>query len=147
MTEASRNPHQIHAELEGVDEYQAPPREHEQTLKTVSRPQVPVIASMCRCSKRNGDGTSQRCRRQSLIQAPARAGFLISRPRVRRARAREEEVVRGRGAPAREQRATRLVERLCRSLSVLSQPSEQRVEARGDEPPNMMLRHGGQVRG
>lgn len=30
MTEASRDPHQIHAELEGVEEYQAPPRDHEQ---------------------------------------------------------------------------------------------------------------------
>jgi hypothetical protein len=46
-------------------------------------------------------------------------------------------VVRGRGGPAREERATRLVDRLCRSLSVLSQLSEQCVEARGDEAPNM----------
>ena len=30
MTERSGDPHQIQSELEDVDEYQAPPREHEQ---------------------------------------------------------------------------------------------------------------------
>jgi len=30
MTAPSRDPHQIQAELEGVEEYQAPPRDHEQ---------------------------------------------------------------------------------------------------------------------
>ena len=32
MPAASRDPHQIHAELEAAEEYQAPPREHEQVV-------------------------------------------------------------------------------------------------------------------
>ena len=38
MTAASRDPHQIQAELEGVEEYQAPPRDHEQETETDQPP-------------------------------------------------------------------------------------------------------------
>lgn len=34
MTEASRDPHQIHKELEGAEEYQSPPRENEQDVES-----------------------------------------------------------------------------------------------------------------
>ena len=33
MTAASRDPHKIQSELEGVEEYQAPPRDHEQNAE------------------------------------------------------------------------------------------------------------------
>jgi hypothetical protein len=38
MTEASRDPHKIQAELEAVEEYQAPPREHEQRPENEQSP-------------------------------------------------------------------------------------------------------------
>ena len=38
MNESSRDPHQIHKELEGVEEYQAPPREHEQDVASEKPP-------------------------------------------------------------------------------------------------------------
>lgn len=34
MTAASRDPHRIQSELEGAEEYQAPPREHEQDVES-----------------------------------------------------------------------------------------------------------------
>lgn len=38
MTEASRDPHKIQSELEGAEEYQAPPREHEQDVDSEQPP-------------------------------------------------------------------------------------------------------------
>jgi hypothetical protein len=38
MTETSRDPNQIHSELEGTEEYQAPPREHEQDTENAPPP-------------------------------------------------------------------------------------------------------------
>ena len=38
MTEASRDPHKIQAELEGIEEYQAPPREREQDVANEESP-------------------------------------------------------------------------------------------------------------
>ena len=38
MNESSRDPHQIQKELEGVEEYQAPPREHEQDGASEEQP-------------------------------------------------------------------------------------------------------------
>jgi hypothetical protein len=35
---ASRDPHKIQAELEGIEEYQAPPREHEQDMENERSP-------------------------------------------------------------------------------------------------------------
>ena len=40
MTAASRDPNQIHSELEGAEEYQAPPREHEQDAEDAPAPVV-----------------------------------------------------------------------------------------------------------
>jgi len=38
MTAASGDPHQVQSELEGAEEYQAPPREHEQEVESDQPP-------------------------------------------------------------------------------------------------------------
>jgi hypothetical protein len=38
MTAASQDPHKIQSELEGAEEYQAPPREHEQNVEQDQQP-------------------------------------------------------------------------------------------------------------
>jgi hypothetical protein len=68
MTAASRDPHKVQSELEGAEEYQAPPREHEQVIDARQPPSGaddPVDLSLLEAQRRHHEPAMSETRTRS----------------------------------------------------------------------------------
>ena len=95
MVARAGDPHRIQDELGGAEEYQAPPREHEQEEMTSSPPTAATIRSTSRFSRLSSSErdcrhprpwTPGRTHRQSLSPAKTSWATPMTRTRCRRAR-------------------------------------------------------------